>query len=109
MKMKYKDNGKITHSHCFNIENIDEILTPDGPVQVCRLDVFLEKVKGWKDLGRALNNNDVICDDRFIDILEPPTEADRQRGFTLWHIVPRTAELNELEVEKALALLLIKE
>lgn len=49
------------------------------------LDVFIEAdIRiGWKDMGQAFRDKDLITDNFNTYFFEPKNEEDRERGFTL--------------------------
>lgn len=89
--MKLRRKGKPGSEACssaFNIHGIGEIIVTfdDGSASSEFLrdyEVFLESKDEWKDLRQALKDHDVITDNYNSHFFEPPTEEDRQRGYTL--------------------------
>lgn len=45
------------------------------------LDVWLEQSQRWEHLPVAMRNKDVITNNHNTFICEPPTQADRERGY----------------------------
>lgn len=74
-------HGLNPHAIC---EVIVHFVTGDADSIFCSdLDVWLEKKQEWKSLPNAMRDHDVITDNYNSYILEPPTEEDRKRGYTL--------------------------
>lgn len=88
MKVRHKICGDIAYSGNFNIHSYNEIIVTleEGDMDSDYIDnyeVFLNQKNEWKNLRQAFKDNDVITDNYNTRFFEPPTEADRVRGYTL--------------------------
>lgn len=83
MRIRYKKSGTEASSSRFNIHAIGEVLTGDDSPFIKELDVYLEATGEWKDMSQAFEDGDIIVNNHNTSFFEPPTEEDRQRGYTL--------------------------
>ena len=86
MKVRHKEKGYIGYSGAFNESAIWEIIVyfeDGGASSEYPKDYDVEIDGGWKDLNQAFKDHDVIPDNYNTTFFLPPTEEDRQRGFTL--------------------------
>lgn len=81
MRLRYKKTKTETFGYRFNILALCEILTGDDSALCSELDVWVNGE--WKDLHQAFKDKDIITDNYNTMIMYPPTEEDRERGFTL--------------------------
>lgn len=87
MKVKFKNNpSEICYSSEFNIHSLSEVIVGgDWGMDSCfikDLDVYIEKLKEWKDMGAAFRDSDLINDNYNTIFFEPRNEEDRKNGFT---------------------------
>lgn len=83
-KLRYKKHpDEPFEASYFNIHALNEVLTGDDSAFVRDLDVFVEALGQWKDLGEAFKDRDFINDNYNTYFFEPKNEEDRKRGFTL--------------------------
>ena len=91
MKLKHKHTGSICSSSMFNVHSslsLPEIIVRNEGFgcdsdYIENYDVWLEQSQQWKDLKQAFKDRDVITDNCNTTFFEPPTLADKTRGFTL--------------------------
>ena len=69
-----KFNGGFEVLVTFAGGEMDSVFTSD-------LEVFVSG--GWKDLGLALDEKDVITDNHNVEFFEPRDEAEKLRGYRL--------------------------
>lgn len=84
MRLRYKKTGTETAGSTFNMHSLDEVLTGDDSPSVSELDVFLPSTGEWKDMSQAFKDHDIIMDNYNTCFFVPPTDADRERGYTLY-------------------------
>jgi hypothetical protein len=83
-KVRYKKHPEeVINTYRFNISTLGEVILPDTSEFVSELDVWLEQKKEWKDMHQAFMDKDLITDNYNTRFFEPPTQEDRERGFTL--------------------------
>jgi len=88
MKVRIKNQPTIIgSSHKFNIHALNEVLVgfedDYDSYYISDLDVFIEALNEWKDMGQAFKDKDIIIDNYNTYFFEPKTEEDRKRGYTL--------------------------
>jgi len=97
-KTKPDNKGRMISSK-FNINALAEVLCywigEDGEgegassMYIKELDIFIEaknktgQIVGWKDMGQAFKDKDIITDNYNTYFFEPRTKEDRERGYTL--------------------------
>jgi hypothetical protein len=95
MKVRMKSNPEMEFwSGEFNTHALNEVIGYGEEFGadlffIKNLDVFIETSGddgmqiGWKDLGQAFKDHDVICDNYNTRFFEPPDKESRKRGYTL--------------------------
>ena len=84
MKVRYKSNGEMDISSLFNTHGVGEVITCDSScAYIPDLDVWLESTQGWKDMGQAFRDHDLIIDNHNTSFFEPRDEEERKRGYSL--------------------------
>lgn len=85
MKVRYKKTLSEASASQFNMHALSEVLTGDDSPSISELDVWLTKTNppGWKDMGQAFRDKDLITDNYDSRFFEPENEEDRKRGYTL--------------------------
>ena len=79
MRVRYKKTGSEAWSSSFNMCSMSDVLTGDDSVSLHELDVWV--ADAWKDMAQAFRDRDIITDNANAHFAEPPTIADRERGY----------------------------
>jgi hypothetical protein len=86
MKVRQKSTGSTGQASRFNTHGLGEIFVgfDDGDMDSMMLadfDVFLPKLRQWKDMRQAFADKDIIPDNYNVCFGEPLNDEDRERGY----------------------------
>lgn len=89
MKVRYTGKPGCTgDASSFNMGGLGEVIVyyPEGDAsseEIRELEVYLEQSQRWVPMRQAFRDHDLVSDNRDTCFFEPPTPADRERGYTL--------------------------